>query len=328
MKRLIFAVCVLALIFAGCPPRYNLITVPEEAGARLEKITTPEDGLIQPAVTIVQGHISYTPREYFDVSRSGDKIAFIGRKNNSQNVFVRSLAGGNATLQRTFRDNITDAAFSPDGKTLAFTDYRDNNLNIYSINADSGAAIRQITTASSAEFYPVFSPDGATLLFLQSDTYNIGEQVAYRYFIWGYDMEKGSLTQYTEGFFPSFLPDSKRVVIQRKSRETGNAELWLVDLEKGQEFVLLSDKKKGYVQPAVSPDGTKVVFSSESSGRNIPLNGDIFMCDIDGTNLTQLTFHPGNDGCPRWSADGRSIFFLSQRGSARGEYNIWKMDIR
>ena len=44
------------------------------------------------------------------------------------------------------------------------------------------------------------------------------------------------------------------------------------------------------------------------------------------TQLTQLTYHPGNDLSAVWSPDGRSIFFLSQRGSADKVYNVWRMD--
>jgi len=55
---------------------------------------------------------------------------------------------------------------------------------------------------------------------------------------------------------------------------------------------------------------------------------DIFIVNIDGTGLTRLTFHPGRDMCPRWSPDGNSIYFLSQRGSQQGEYNIWRMDLK
>ena len=55
-------------------------------------------------------------------------------------------------------------------------------------------------------------------------------------------------------------------------------------------------------------------------------NTDIFVVRTDGTQLTQLTYHAGNDLSPVWSPDGKSIYFLSQRGSADRIYNVWKMD--
>ena len=46
----------------------------------------------------------------------------------------------------------------------------------------------------------------------------------------------------------------------------------------------------------------------------------------DGNNLTQLTYHPGNDISAVWAPDGKSIYFLSQRGNVEGKYNVWKMN--
>ena len=50
------------------------------------------------------------------------------------------------------------------------------------------------------------------------------------------------------------------------------------------------------------------------------------MVRTDGSRLTQLTYHEGHDLSPVWAPDGKSIYFLSQRGSEKGIYNIWKMN--
>lgn len=52
----------------------------------------------------------------------------------------------------------------------------------------------------------------------------------------------------------------------------------------------------------------------------------IYVVRTDGTQLTQLTYHLGNDLSPAWSPDGKSIYFLSQRGSAKKKYNVWRMN--
>lgn len=44
---------------------------------------------------------------------------------------------------------------------------------------------------------------------------------------------------------------------------------------------------------------------------------DIFVSSIDGSNLIQLTYHPADDISPVWGKDGKSIFFISQRGSSK-----------
>ena len=57
-----------------------------------------------------------------------------------------------------------------------------------------------------------------------------------------------------------------------------------------------------------SPDGKRLAFESGRTG-----NAEIFVVDTDGSNVIQLTDHPGSDGAPAWSADGARIAFSSNR---------------
>lgn len=80
-------------------------------------------------------------------------------------------------------------------------------------------------------------------------------------------------------------------------------------------------------QIGLSPDGRWLLITGSSRSEKEGIaNTDIFVVRTDGTQFTQLTYHPGNDLSPMWSPDGRSIFFLSQRGSADKIYNVWRMD--
>jgi Tol biopolymer transport system component len=71
--------------------------------------------------------------------------------------------------------------------------------------------------------------------------------------------------------------------------------------------------------PAVSPDGTQVAFTSTPSGGT----SDIWVMDVAGGGLTQLTNDPGNDSNPAWSSDGNTIAFQSDRA---GNLDIWLMN--
>lgn len=80
--------------------------------------------------------------------------------------------------------------------------------------------------------------------------------------------------------------------------------------------------------PQISPDGKKIVFVGITDGsKTKPQNLDLFLINIDGTKLTQLTFHGGHDVSPVWAPEGKSIFFISQRGNENGKFNVWKMDL-
>ena len=60
----------------------------------------------------------------------------------------------------------------------------------------------------------------------------------------------------------------------------------------------------GSWQPAWSPDGEKIAFSSNPDG-----NGDIFVMDADGSNIRRLTHTPDGEQFPSWSPDGEQIVF-------------------
>lgn len=69
------------------------------------------------------------------------------------------------------------------------------------------------------------------------------------------------------------------------------------------------------LDPAWSPDGTKLVFASDRDG-----TFEIYVMDADGTNVVRLTTAPGSDVRPVWSPDGRRIAFLSNRDGVSDIY--------
>jgi Tol biopolymer transport system component len=73
--------------------------------------------------------------------------------------------------------------------------------------------------------------------------------------------------------------------------------------------------------PAVSPDGKMVVFSMPI-GRSVHL----FMMNIDGSGLVELTDARSVDVQPTWSPDGKWIVFTSNRAYhalRSGKKNLW-----
>jgi len=71
---------------------------------------------------------------------------------------------------------------------------------------------------------------------------------------------------------------------------------------------LFQDKSRRTTSPAMSPDGKKIAFTMVDKG-----NTDIWVMGIDGSDLLQLTSHPGVDTNPSWAPGGRSLLFTSDR---------------
>jgi Tol biopolymer transport system component len=71
-------------------------------------------------------------------------------------------------------------------------------------------------------------------------------------------------------------------------------------------------------QPAYSPDGSRLVFTSNRSG-----NVDLFAYEFGTDRLLQITDHPASDWDGGYTPDGRSILFSSDRS---GNLEIWIAD--
>jgi dipeptidyl aminopeptidase/acylaminoacyl peptidase len=77
--------------------------------------------------------------------------------------------------------------------------------------------------------------------------------------------------------------------------------------------------------PQVSPDGKLVAFSV--SVTDLEANrrrSDIYVAAVDGSSVRRMTSHPAADTQPRWSSDGRSLFFVSSRADSP---QVWRLSL-
>ena len=77
--------------------------------------------------------------------------------------------------------------------------------------------------------------------------------------------------------------------------------------------------------PQVSPDGKWIVFVLRHTDleENKGLT-DLWLVGADGTALRRLTSHKAADSNPRWSPDGKSVWFVSARSDTS---QVWRIAI-
>ena len=190
----------------------------------------------------------------------------MARKNNKINIFIRSLEAGTANLQRTFRDFVIDPCLSPDGKSLAFSEYRNGAWNIYETSAEGGSAIRQITGDNYNNLYPQYSPDQSEILYTQLafSTYQQGDtvQTLAHSSLWSYNLQTARVTQYGEGFCPSFSADKSKVVVTRYNPQSATTELGFWISIRGRKRLFSARKSAG---PSSRPFRPRETWSLSSA---------------------------------------------------------------
>lgn len=336
MKRLLdfsktrIELAVLFVLFSLCVNAKNdfaSVSVPEESGIKFERITEDADcvqGLFGLKDTPYFGKgkfrtIAWWPLPELAVSPDGQRIGYIFEKNKSYNIMVKNATKGGASVQRTFRKKITGLSWSSDGN-LCFTEQRDENNAIYVVNADKGNVIRQITTGSESSMGGVISPDCNTIFFHRLEGH-------FQYSLWSYDRNNNLFSNFGSGFNICPIPTEPNAIFCARFTSNNESEIWRVNFVTGVEEVILSQPGKSFTTPQLSPDGKWLLVVGSSKKKKTDLgNTDIYVVRTDGTQLTQLTYHLGNDLSPAWSPDGKSIYFLSQRGSAKKKYNVWRMN--
>jgi len=119
--------------------------------------------------------------------------------------------------------------------------------------------------------------------------------------------------------FPAVSPD--RTMIAFTTFAPGYPAIYIHSLETGRRLPFFNQKASMNATAEFTPDGRHIVFSSTAAGR-FP---QIYICDLDGSNLRRLTFSNSIDVEPTVNPKtGAEIVFVSGRS---GTPQIYKMNM-
>ena len=128
--------------------------------------------------------------------------------------------------------------------------------------------------------------------------------------------------------YPSFAPDGSSIVID-ESTEKVDLGLALLDAH-GRNPRQITKPAAPAIDslPAFSPDGKHIAFERILDATHGQARTAIFVVNVDGTGLKQLTDWGTNASYPNWSPDGRVIVFNdnADNGGAQYPLNVWTMN--
>ncbi len=205
---------------------------------------------------------------------------------------------------------------SPDGRTLAYTSYREGAPSIYLRNLASSQEERLLLRPGFA-MPGSWAPNGRYLVLSKSEVGNSD--------IFLYDTHRRHLRRLTlhKGIdiSPSFAPDSKRLVFT--SNRTGASQIYLTDVN-GRPPIRLTSNGNYNTSAVWSPRGDTIAFIGRSEDQKL----NIYTIRADGTGLRQVTQGDRTiEETPSWAPDGQSIMYTRVRNGIR-ERRIIRADGR
>jgi len=192
-------------------------------------------------------------------------------------------------------------AMSPDGKRLALSVLRDDNWDVWVYDLEREVATR-LTFHDGYDADQFWSHDGQ-YLFFSSD--RDGDTRPYRKRSDG-SGEVEALSESELNFFPlSVSPDGRWAIGES---QTDNIDIMILDLQtKGEPEAFLASEFLDR-DPNFSPDGKWVAYASNESG-----NSEIYVRPFPAAG-GRWQVSDGGGRFPRWSGDGRELFYRTSDG--------------
>jgi serine/threonine-protein kinase len=242
----------------------------------------------------------------FDLSRNGIFIYSTGKAQPETWLIEDFDAGGSKRDQPQLSKPSAyfTPRFSPDGKRLAVAmETKGVDLYVYEFQTD---VLARLTFSNELAYTPVWTPDGKHIIF----QFARGENQA---LLWIRGDGVGGAQTLVDGKAlvepRSISPDGRRVAYQQRSDT--DFDIWTLPLDltdpdhpkpgKPEPFAHTSANE---MQPAFSPDGRWMAYTSDESGIY-----EVYVRPFPDAAGGKWQVSSGGGNLPMWSRDGKSLFF-------------------
>lgn len=237
-----------------------------------------------------------------------------------EKTYVEPLSS-NRRLAHTFANDLVESLTGKRGMFLtkiAAARQDDATVSVKEIyvmdwDAANAKALTKDETISSS---PSWSFKGDKIVYRQFGMHPKNKTRNADIFIHDLKTAKNSLVSYRKGLNSgaAFLPGDLALVLTMSFE--GNSDIYRLAFD-GTPPEALTRGPIGAlnVEPAVSPDGTRLAFASDRTG-----NTHIFISGIDGSKPKRITMAGKLNASPAWSPDGKTIAFASDDS---GHFDIY-----
>lgn len=235
----------------------------------------------------------------------------------------KAPTSGARKMAHTFANDVLESLTGKTGPFLSRITVASDRMSspsreIFIMDWD-GANPEKITNHRSISLSPTWSRDGKKIAYT---SYVKRGRKALRnadLFVYEVATAKREIVSYRQGINSgaSFAPDNSIFL----TISQGNSPNIYRIRPTGEIMTKITNGPAGAmnVEPAVSPDGTKLAFSSDRPGRPM-----IYISDINGGNIARLTFAGQFNASPAWSPDGKKLAFAGQVGP---NFDIFVLDV-
>lgn len=196
---------------------------------------------------------------------------------------------------------------------IAYSSDKDGNPDIFLTDINGVKTIR-ITDNKLRDGYPACSPDGKKIAYYayfdRGKTWSI--------FIMnrdGSDKKRLTKKKFVLDAMPRWSKDGKLLTFSRSSSDWKNNEIWVMNADGTNQRKI--NNIKGFT-PSFTKNGNIIFYTHWEK------TGEIFIANLEGEILKQITTNDYMDGKPDISPDGNKIVFQSKK---YGNSEIYLMDI-
>jgi Tol biopolymer transport system component len=223
-------------------------------------------------------------------------------------------------------DELSGLSIDSAGERLVFSQMLGGSgyeySEIYTLDLLDGN-LDKLTENEFWDIYPVWSPDGTQIAFLswRGTTLDI------------YLMDSEGTNQtllYDSGFHDADLDWAGDQIVF-----TSESKIWIMDSDGSNARVITDPPQAGQwgqanlpfgdYDPRISPDGSRMVFSRLIKDDSVHGNYDLYIMDLDGSNLTNLTNTGYTQGLSSWSTKGDKVLFIVSGMGDQGLYDLYSI---